>query len=126
MRRDIIPGRFQDGVEAADDGHGQDDVAVFAAHVDVAQHVVGDAPDEVADVESAHGLLPAIGMRRGLTRFGRSDDLSGQYADNNYGTGGADCCQKMGVGWAMNCAEHAAAGLWPEVHTLPRQSFLLA
>ena len=38
---------LQHGVEAADDGHGQDDVAVLAAHVDVAQDVVRDAPKTV-------------------------------------------------------------------------------
>ena len=42
-------GRLQHRVEAAQHGHRQDDVAVLAAHVEVAQHVVGDAPDEVGD-----------------------------------------------------------------------------
>ena len=60
-------GRFQDGVEAADDGHGQDDVAVLAAYIVVAQHVIGDAPDETADVQGVHCSLFAGGVRpRGL------------------------------------------------------------
>lgn len=42
-------GGFEHGVEAAEDRHGQDDVAVLAANVEVAEHVVGDAPDEVRD-----------------------------------------------------------------------------
>ena len=42
-------GRLEHGVEAAQDGHRQDDVAVLAADVEVAQDVVGDAPDEVRD-----------------------------------------------------------------------------
>ena len=42
-------GRLQHGVEAAENGHRQDDVAVFAAHEDVAEGVIGDAPDEVGD-----------------------------------------------------------------------------
>jgi hypothetical protein len=29
--------------------HGQDDVAVLAAHIQVPQGIVGDAPDEVCD-----------------------------------------------------------------------------
>ncbi len=41
--------RLQHGVEAADNGHGQDDVAVLAADVDVAQNVIGNAPDKVSD-----------------------------------------------------------------------------
>ena len=51
--------RFQHGVQAADDGHGQDDVAVLAPHIDVTQHVVRDAPDEVADVQAAHAPHPS-------------------------------------------------------------------
>ena len=42
--------RFQNCVKAADDRHGQDDVAVLATHIDVPQHVVRDAPYEAADV----------------------------------------------------------------------------
>ena len=49
--------------EASNDGHGEDDVAVLAAHVDIAQDIVGDAPYEVADVEgcSCPALLKGIG-----------------------------------------------------------------
>ena len=43
----LVLGGFEEAVEAAQDGHGQDDVAVLAADVDVAEDVVGDAPDEV-------------------------------------------------------------------------------
>ena len=39
-----VLGRFQNCVEAADDRHGQDDVAVLAPDVDIAQNVVRDAP----------------------------------------------------------------------------------
>ena len=49
-------GRFQHRVQAAHDGHGQNDIAVLAAHIVVAQHVVGNAPDKIADVETAHAL----------------------------------------------------------------------
>ena len=52
---------FEHGVETAYDGHGQDDVAILAAHIDVAQAVVGDAPDEVDDLmvkNIVHGELP--------------------------------------------------------------------
>ena len=47
-------GRFEHCVEAAQDGHGQDDIAVFAADVNVAQDVVRDVPDEVG--EAAHSV----------------------------------------------------------------------
>jgi hypothetical protein len=42
-------GRLEDGVEATQHSHRQDHVAVLAAHVKVAQDIVGDAPDEVGD-----------------------------------------------------------------------------
>ena len=51
---------LQDRVQPAQHGHRQDDVAVLAAHVEVAQDVVGDAPDVVRDpvqvrVRGCHG-----------------------------------------------------------------------
>ncbi len=42
-------GGFEDGVETAKDAHGEDDVGVFAAFEEVAEDVVGDAPDEGDD-----------------------------------------------------------------------------
>ena len=39
--------RLKQRVEAANDGHRQNHVAVFAAHVHVAQHIVGNAPNKV-------------------------------------------------------------------------------
>ena len=42
-------GRLQHRVEPAQHGHRQDHVAVFAAHIEVAQHVISDAPDEVGN-----------------------------------------------------------------------------
>ena len=42
-------GRFEDGIEATKYGHRQDDVAVLPANVQVAEDIVGDAPDEVGD-----------------------------------------------------------------------------
>jgi hypothetical protein len=46
---DGLLGRLQHRVQAAQYGHGEDHVPVLAADVDVAEHVVGDAPDEVGD-----------------------------------------------------------------------------
>ena len=46
----LVLRRFQHCVESADDRHGQDDVAVLAPDVNVAQNVVRDAPYEAADV----------------------------------------------------------------------------
>ena len=51
-----VLGRFQNCVEAANDRHGQDDVAVLAPDVDIPQHVVCDAPYKAADVQVAHWL----------------------------------------------------------------------
>ena len=48
---------FQNCVKAADDCHGQDDVAVLAPDVDIAQNIVRDAPYEAADVEYGHNPL---------------------------------------------------------------------
>ena len=42
-------GGFEDGVEAAEDAHGEDDVGIFAASEEVAEDVVGDGPDEGDD-----------------------------------------------------------------------------
>jgi hypothetical protein len=42
-------GGLQYGIQPADHRHGQDDVSILAAHVDIAQDVVGDPPDEVGD-----------------------------------------------------------------------------
>jgi hypothetical protein len=52
--------RFQHGIEAAQHGHGQDDVAIFPADVQVAQGVGRAARDEVGDplwVVLFHGTL---------------------------------------------------------------------
>jgi hypothetical protein len=48
--QDGLLGRFQHGVEATEDTHGQDDVRVFAPPEQVAENVVGDAPDEGDDL----------------------------------------------------------------------------
>ena len=50
---------FEDCVEAPQDGHGEDDVAVLAADVDIAEDIVRDAPDVVGDpveVGGGHGV----------------------------------------------------------------------
>ena len=61
--QDRILRGLQDGIEAADDRHGQDDVAVLAAHVDVAQNVICDAPYEAAYVQGAvTNLLQVTGL----------------------------------------------------------------
>jgi hypothetical protein len=42
-------GGFEHGIQPAQHGHRQDHVAILAAHVQIPQHVVGNAPDEVGD-----------------------------------------------------------------------------
>ena len=54
-------GRLEHRVEPPQHGHRQDHVAVLAAHIEVAEHVVRDAPDEVGDpvqVAVAHASGP--------------------------------------------------------------------
>ncbi len=43
-------GRFKHGVHAADDAHRQDHIGVLAALEEVAEDIVGDAPDEGDDL----------------------------------------------------------------------------
>ena len=50
-------GRFQYRIQSADNGHGQDDVPVLAADVDIPQHVIGDAPNETTNIEYAQAML---------------------------------------------------------------------
>ena len=47
--QDGLLGGFEDRVEAPQDGHGQDDVPVFAADVNVTKHVIRNAPDVIGD-----------------------------------------------------------------------------
>ena len=47
LLKDFSLGGLQHGVQTPEDGHGEDDVAVLASHVEVAEVVVGDSPDEV-------------------------------------------------------------------------------
>jgi hypothetical protein len=49
MARTAGFGWLQHGVKAAEDGHGEDHVAVFATDEDVAQDIVRDVPDKVGD-----------------------------------------------------------------------------
>jgi hypothetical protein len=51
-RQDSGAGGFKHRVQPPDDCHGQDDVAVLSAIVDMMEHVVGDAPDERVDVHA--------------------------------------------------------------------------
>lgn len=38
---------LKQSIQTANDRHRQDYIAVLAAHIDIAQHVIGDAPDEI-------------------------------------------------------------------------------
>jgi hypothetical protein len=42
-------GRLEHGVEPANHRHWKDDVAILAPHINVAEHVVGNVPDEAGD-----------------------------------------------------------------------------
>jgi hypothetical protein len=60
---DGIFGLFEQTVEPPQDEHRQDHVAVLAAHVDIAQAVVGDGPDEGDKLVvngQIHGLVSRV------------------------------------------------------------------
>ena len=38
--------RFQQGIQPAEDDHGQDDVPVFAAHINIAKTIICNGPDK--------------------------------------------------------------------------------
>ena len=62
---DRLLGGFEDSVEAPEHGHGEDDIAVLAADVDVAEDIVRDAPDVVGDpveVGGGHGVGVGVGV----------------------------------------------------------------
>ena len=46
---DRLFGRLEDGVEAAQNGHGEYDVTVLPTNVQVPEDIVGNAPDEIGD-----------------------------------------------------------------------------
>ena len=48
--------RLQHCIEPAQHGHRQDDVAVFAAYVEIAQYVVRDTPDEIGNPVERYAL----------------------------------------------------------------------
>ena len=52
---DGLLGGFEHRVEAPQDGHGEDDVAVLAADPDIAEDIVSDAPDVVGDPVEVRG-----------------------------------------------------------------------
>jgi len=72
-------GRFQDGIHAAQDAHGQDDIGVLAAFEEVAENVVGDPPDEGNDLVVGglvHGHLRFSGVMRGRGETARCEAKS--------------------------------------------------
>ena len=65
--------RLQYCVEAADDRHGQDDIAILAPHVDIAEHVVRYTPNEATDVEGGHSQVSLKTTSGGRFHPSRSD-----------------------------------------------------
>src|SRR5918999_1677006 len=49
LREDCFFSRLQHSVETTDDGHRQNNVTVLATNIDIAQDVIGDAPDKIGD-----------------------------------------------------------------------------
>ncbi len=71
---DLVLGGFEEGVEAADDGHGEDDVAVFGAVEGSPEDIVGDVPDKadhpgvLLGVHRVRGLLDVMGPYMNLLK----------------------------------------------------------
>jgi hypothetical protein len=66
-RQNGLLGRFEHRIEAAQNRHRQDHVAIFAAHVEIAKGIIGDAPDEVRDpvqVSIVHAFDFPLAYRR--------------------------------------------------------------
>lgn len=67
-------GGLQHRIQAAQDRHRQDHVAVFAAHIQIPEHVVGDAPDEVGDpgelalFHHSSAVLRVVAVRSGCRK----------------------------------------------------------
>ena len=77
-----VAGRLEHAVEAAQHRERQNHVAILAAHVEIAQHIIGDAPDQrndpgVVDLTTGHGVLLAD---RGPRNFGCASHCSGRNA----------------------------------------------
>lgn len=80
---DGLLGGLEDGVHAAEDAHGEDDVWVFAALEKIAEDIVGDAPEEGDDL-FVGGLIHGerqvarngarVGGRNGAIRDGEQMD----------------------------------------------------
>jgi hypothetical protein len=61
--KNSLLGGLQQRIEPPQHRHGQDDVAILAAYIEIAQHVVRNAPDEIGDpVEFVvfHQSLPSL------------------------------------------------------------------
>ncbi len=102
---DRFLGGFKDGVETAEDAHGEDDVGVFAASEEVAEDVVGDAPDEGDDFVVG-GLVHFLVVERGARARGDARRRVWEYVRTlTYGHGGGGGGTKnivtraYGLGW---------------------------
>lgn len=45
----VLLGRLKHGIEPTQHGHRQNHIAVFAAHIDIAQDVIGNIPDKAGE-----------------------------------------------------------------------------
>lgn len=54
--QNLLLGVLQHGVQATDDRHGQNDIAVLAAHIHIPKAIIGDAPDEVGNCIEQMGI----------------------------------------------------------------------
>ena len=66
--QDLLLGGLQHGVQAPEDGHGENHVPVLAPYVRVPEEVVGDSPDEVgngAELRVLHSSVPYCRMFAG-------------------------------------------------------------
>ena len=72
--QDGLLGGFEHRVKPPQHGHGKDDVAVLAAHVDIAEHVVRDHPDVVRDPAQIAVCHVLVSSSLGFASQGRNRD----------------------------------------------------
>ena len=84
--KDPFLARLQKRIETADDRHGQDHVTVLAAHINIAQHVVGNTPDKIHNVvvdDMVHSPLLLLALLVSFRRRIRYEGREARYGNPN-------------------------------------------
>src|SRR5215471_17468038 len=82
---------LQHRIEPPQNGHRQNDVTVFAAHIKVAQDVIGNAPDEIGDpAQIAVAHVPTCRTQYCLNRDSATAEVPIPIASRKCGTSAPD------------------------------------